>query len=68
MKRILFISQHLNKAGTEAFMMSVFRSVDHSRFQADFLLYNKLDTDYTREVEDAGNYVIDPFSPAYYNI
>jgi len=57
MKRILFISQHLNKAGTEAFMMSVFRGVDHSRFQADFLLYNKLDTDYTREIEESGNKV-----------
>ena len=57
MKRILFIAQHLNRAGTEAFMMSVFRGVDHSRFQVDFLLYNRLDTDYTREVEAAGNSV-----------
>lgn len=57
MKRILFISQHLNRAGTEAFMMSVFRGIDHSRFQVDFLLYTQKETDYSREVESAGNNV-----------
>jgi len=54
MKRILFIAQHLNRAGTEAFMMNVFRSVDKGKFSVDFLLYNRLETDYTREVEAAG--------------
>lgn len=57
MKRILFISQHLNRAGTEAFMMSVFRGVDKSRFQVDFLVYNWKQTDYSQEVEAAGNKV-----------
>ena len=57
MKRILFISQHLNRAGTEAFMMNVFRGVDRSRFQVDFLIYNRKQTDYTQEVEAAGNKV-----------
>lgn len=54
MKRILFISQHLNRAGTEAFMMNVFRNIDHNRFAVDFLVYNRKDTDYSREVEAAG--------------
>lgn len=54
MKRILFISHHLNRAGTEAFMMSVFREIDHSRFQVDFLIYDQAETDYTREVKAAG--------------
>lgn len=57
MKRILFISHYLNRAGIEAFMMSVFRGIDHSRFRVDFLLYNTLETDYTREVEAAGSKV-----------
>lgn len=57
MKRILFISQYLNRAGTEAFMMGVFRGIDHSRFQVDFLLYTQEETDYTREVEAAGGKV-----------
>lgn len=57
MKRILFISHYLNRAGIEAFMMSVFRGVDHSRFRVDFLLYNQMETDYTREVEAAGSKV-----------
>ena len=57
MKRILFISQHLNRAGTEAFMMSVFRGIDKKRFQVDFLVYNWKQTDYSQEVETAGNKV-----------
>lgn len=50
MKRILFISQYLNRNGTEAFMMSVFRGIDRTRFCADFLLYSQQETDYSREV------------------
>lgn len=57
MKRILFISQYLNRAGTEAFMMNVFRGIDHSRFMCDFLLYSCNETDYSREVEAAGGRV-----------
>ena len=54
MKKILFISQYLQRAGTEAFMMNVFRGIDHSRFQVDFLLYSWEDTDYSKEVEATG--------------
>lgn len=54
MKRILFISHFLSRAGTETFMMNMFRGIDHKRFQIDFLIYTKKETDYTREVEDAG--------------
>ena len=57
MKRILFIAHHLNRAGTEAFMMNVFRGIDHSRFRVDFLLYNNCVTDYTREVEENGSHI-----------
>lgn len=57
MPKILFISQYLNRNGTEAFMMSVFRGIDHMRFQVDFLVYTPLETDYTREVEAAGSTV-----------
>ena len=38
-------------------MMNVFRNIDHSRFAIDFLVYNSKDTDYSREVEAAGNKV-----------
>lgn len=57
MKRILFISQYLNRGGTEAFMMSVYRGVDKSRFIVDFLLYSNQETDYSREVKADGNRV-----------
>ena len=35
-------------------MMGVFRGIDHNRFQVDFLLYSREETDYSREVEAAG--------------
>ena len=57
MIKVLFISQYLNRNGTEAFMMNVFRGVDHRLFQIDFLLYSWNETDYTREVEQAGGKV-----------
>lgn len=37
--------------------MNVFRGIDCSRFQIDFLLYSKEETDYSREVEEAGSVV-----------
>lgn len=57
MKRILFISQYLNRSGTEAFMMSVYHGVDKKRFAVDFLLYSNQETDYSREVKANGNRV-----------
>ena len=51
MTHILFISSALNRAGTETFMMNVFRHIDPKRFHVDFLIFSKEDTDYTREVE-----------------
>lgn len=57
MRKVLFISQYLYRNGTEAFMMNVFRGIDHHRFQIDFLLYSWEETDYSREVEQAGGMV-----------
>lgn len=57
MIKVLFISQYLNRNGTEAFMMNVFRGVDRSQFMIDFLLYSWEETDYSREVEAAGGHV-----------
>lgn len=54
MKRVLFISQFLERAGVETFMMNVFRGINHQHFQVDFLLYSQEETEYSREVEDAG--------------
>lgn len=54
---VLFISQFLNRAGTETFMMNVFRGVDKSRFHVDFLLFDEAETDYSREIEHSGGRV-----------
>lgn len=50
MKRILFISQYLNRNGTEAFMMNVVRKMHNSDLTFDFLLYCEEETDYCKEV------------------
>lgn len=57
MKRILFISHYLNRNGTEAFMMNVYRRLDRCRYKVDFLLFTKEQTDYTREIEGNGDHV-----------
>ena len=57
MTNILFISAYLNRAGTETFMMNVFRHVDHTRFHVDFLIFTQQETDYSREVEKNGSKV-----------
>ncbi len=57
MIKVLFISQYLNRNGTESFMMNVFRGIDRKRFHVDFLLYSWQETDYSKEVEMAGGVV-----------
>lgn len=57
MTRILFISSYLNRAGTEAFMMNVFRHLDTQRFHVDFLIFTEAETDYSREIEARGSQV-----------
>jgi len=54
MRRILFISQYLNRNGTEAFMMNVVRSLHNKSFVFDFLLYGTADQGYSKEVESYG--------------
>ena len=57
MIRILFIASALNRAGTETFMMNVFRYLPRDTYQVDFLIFTQEQTDYTKEVEAAGSHV-----------
>lgn len=53
--KILFVhGGTLKKAGTETFMMSVFRNIDKSKFHIDFLVFGETPGDYDQEVIEAG--------------
>lgn len=54
MINILFISQYLNVAGTETFMMNVIRKINRSKFHVDFLIFSNEETRYSEEAESLG--------------
>lgn len=54
--KILFVhGGTLKKAGTETFMMSVFRNIDAHRFHIDFLVFGEEPGDYDNEVLSSGS-------------
>lgn len=55
--KILFISQYLNVAGTEAFMMNVLRKINKTRFHIDFLIFSEEESNYSNEVEKSGSII-----------
>lgn len=57
MLNILFISQYLNVAGTEAFMMNVIRKIDKKKFQVDFLVFSDEESCYSKEAQSLGTTV-----------
>lgn len=57
MKNILFISNYLEKNGTEMFMMNVLRFINKLEFHIDFLIFSDKTTDYSIEAEKLGAHV-----------
>lgn len=56
--RVLHVIGGMNRAGAESMMMSIFRTIDRSRFQFDFLVYNTNEQDYEAEIARLGGRVI----------
>ena len=54
MKRVLFISEHFNVAGTETFMLNVVRASDKTRFHYDFLIFRQTENEYFEEAKRLG--------------
>ena len=54
MRRVLFISEHLNVAGTETFMLNVVRSFNKNEIQFDFLIFRKCNNEYVNELLNYG--------------
>ena len=57
MIRILHVMGSLNRGGTEAFVMNIYRNIDRSKIQFDFLLLYKNDYPYLQEIADLGGRV-----------
>lgn len=58
MKRVLHIVGGMNRAGAETMIMNIFRVIDKTLFQFDFLVFNNDKQDYEDEIVKLGGRVI----------
>lgn len=67
MVRVLHVNRSMHRGGIETFVMNLYRTIDRSEIQFDFLL-NQLDDDYKDEIEQLGGhiYIISPRSKGFY--
>lgn len=67
MIRVLHVNRSMHRGGIETFIMNLYRTMDRSEIQFDFLL-NQLDDDYKDEIERLGGriYIIPPRSKGVY--
>lgn len=56
--RVLHVIGGMNRAGAESMIMNIYRNIDHSRFQFDFLVYSKENQDFEEEIVHLGGRVI----------
>ena len=54
MQRILHIVDSMGMGGIQAFIMNVYRSIDHTKYQFDFLLHHKMKDSYDDEIIKLG--------------
>ena len=52
--RILHIVGAMYPGGMENFIMNLYRNIDRTRFQFDFVVHQQKDNDYTEEIEKMG--------------
>lgn len=58
MKRVLHIIGGMNRAGAETMIMNIYRHIDHSQWQFDFVVYSPEKQDYEDEIIELGGRVI----------
>lgn len=54
MKRILQIVNLMNRGGIETFLMNVYRNIDKTKFQFDFVVRKDKEGDYDKEIKELG--------------
>jgi len=55
--RVLHCIHSMNRGGAETFIMNVYRKIDRSRVQFDFLLHNPEPGDYDEEIRQLGGHI-----------
>lgn len=56
--KVLMVVFNLSVAnGVSSYVMNYFRNLNHNLIQMDFVIYNKQDTPYIKEIEETGGYV-----------
>ncbi|MGN1294801.1 MAG: glycosyltransferase family 1 protein [Bacilli bacterium] len=56
-KRILQVVGAMNRAGTETMLMNVYRNIDRTKIQFDFISYSDQEADYDQEIKELGGRV-----------
>ncbi len=61
--RILMVSFNMDRCGAETFVMNIYRAIDRTKVQFDFLLHCSYKSDYEDEIESMGGriYKIQPY-------
>ncbi len=54
MKRILHIVGTMNRAGAETMVMNLYRAIDRTKYQFDFVYFTQQPCDFDKEIEDLG--------------
>lgn len=54
MQRILHVIGRMDRAGAETLIMNLYRNIDRSRYQFDFMVFTKTKADYDDEIEELG--------------
>ena len=54
MVRVLHVLNSMSRGGIQALLMDVYRKINHSEIQFDFLLEKKVDSDYIDEINKLG--------------
>lgn len=71
MIRVLHIVTIMNRGGLETFIMNVYRKIDRSKVQFDFLVHKKEKGAYDQEIQELGGRIFhvgsfNPVNPKYY--
>lgn len=62
--RVLQVTGAMNIGGTESMLMNIYRAVDRSRIQFDFLSFNNQEAHFDKEIQSLGGRVIKSDHPA----
>ena len=56
--KILHVVGAMNRAGTETMLMNIYRNIDRTKFQFDFISYSEQEAHYDKEIVSLGGRVI----------